>query len=293
MAQWQHFVAGRVRPAVAVPIPAGVAGAKPVTARVPSVAGVPGAGVPAAGVPAARVAGAVPTTAVVGAATARTGSTATATATAAGAGAGAGAATASAARARSGPRTRASACTGPPCPCACACACAHPSYRYRRRRQGRRLQWPTKPEWSSWWSSVLWASLSWSSSLLWSSVDVPLPPAAGTVEPDPTTVRVAVGGEPPLCVGLPATRALGRWRRCVPAGDLRCTSGLIAGSGRARCPQTPGVYHRQDWERRRRRGPEVRSGWAPRVRGEKGLADRARADTQPRHDRQRGGRDSA
>ena len=40
-----------------------------------------------------------------------------------------------------------------------------------------------------------------------SSCDVPVAPAAGAGEPVPTTVRVAVGVEPPLCVGLPATRA--------------------------------------------------------------------------------------
>jgi hypothetical protein len=40
------------------------------------------------------------------------------------------------------------------------------------------------------------------------AVDEPVPPAAGTEGPVPTTVRVAVGVEPPLCVGLPATRAL-------------------------------------------------------------------------------------
>jgi hypothetical protein len=40
------------------------------------------------------------------------------------------------------------------------------------------------------------------------AVDEPAPPAAGTEGPVPTTVRVAVGVEPPLCVGVPATRAL-------------------------------------------------------------------------------------
>jgi hypothetical protein len=39
-------------------------------------------------------------------------------------------------------------------------------------------------------------------------VDAPVPPAAGAGVAVPTTVRVAVGVEPPLCVGLPATRAL-------------------------------------------------------------------------------------
>jgi hypothetical protein len=39
-------------------------------------------------------------------------------------------------------------------------------------------------------------------------VDEPVPPAAGTEEPVPITVRVAVGVEPPLCgVGFAATRA--------------------------------------------------------------------------------------
>ena len=39
------------------------------------------------------------------------------------------------------------------------------------------------------------------------AVDVPVAPGAGAGEPVPTTVRVAAGVEPPLCVGLPATMA--------------------------------------------------------------------------------------
>jgi hypothetical protein len=39
-------------------------------------------------------------------------------------------------------------------------------------------------------------------------VVVLVPPALGAEEPVPTTVRVAAGVEPPLCVGLPATMAV-------------------------------------------------------------------------------------
>jgi hypothetical protein len=39
------------------------------------------------------------------------------------------------------------------------------------------------------------------------TVDWPVAPAAGGGEPVPTTVRVADGVEPLLCVGLPATMA--------------------------------------------------------------------------------------
>ena len=41
----------------------------------------------------------------------------------------------------------------------------------------------------------------------------PVPPTAGAGVAIPTTVRVAGGVEPPLCVGLPATRALAEGRR--------------------------------------------------------------------------------
>ena len=149
-----------------------------------------------------------------------------------------------------------------PCPCRsrspCRCrsrAGAGAARAPDRRQQGRRLRWPTKPEWSSWWSSVSSASLAWSASSWWwssswSPIDVPVPPAAGTGEPVPTTVRVAVGVEPPLCVGLPATRVVADGRRYVPAGDLRRTQWTDCRFRLCSRSQTPRVDHPRDWEHR-------------------------------------------